>query len=371
MNTKTEPRNQFRRNFVLLMVLLISIAFIATIKGYLAALFLAGVLTGIVYPVYRWLLSRFGGRESLASITTLLLVLGAIVVPLIVFFGIVAGQAVEVTQVVAPWVERQLQSSTTGDQMLPDWLPFTDKLQEYSGEIMSRAADLARKAGGFLVGSLSKITQVGAAFLVNLFVMLYAMFFFLISGPMMVRKIMGYLPLSSSDKEQILEVGLSVSRATIKGTLVIGIVQGALGGLGLAVAGVTGAAFWGTIMVVLSIIPGIGTALIWVPAVVYLLISGKTIAGIGLAIWSAAVVGTVDNVLRPRLVGRETKMPDLLILISTLGGLSLFGVLGLVVGPVIAAFFLAVWTIYGKIFEEELSEVETGPSEHGTVNKET
>ena len=371
MNTKTGARNQFRRNFVLLMVLLISFAFIATIKGFLAALFLAGVATGMVYPVYRWLLSRLGGRENLASIATLLLVLGAIVVPLIVFFGIVVGQAVEVTEVVAPWVERQLQNSANREPALPDWLPFTDKLQEYSGEIMSRAADLARKTGGFLVSSLSKVTQVGAAFLINLFVMLYAMFFFLISGPTLVRTILSYLPLSDSDKKQILEVGLSVSRATIKGTLVIGIVQGALGGLGLAVAGITGAAFWGSIMVVLSIIPGIGTALVWVPAVAYLLVSGETLVGIGLAIWNVAVVGTVDNVLRPRLVGRETRMPDLLILVTTLGGLSVFGVLGLVVGPVIAALFLTVWTIYGKLFEDELSGGETDPSKTGTGNKNT
>ncbi|UCD69017.1 MAG: AI-2E family transporter [Betaproteobacteria bacterium] len=358
MTSQTATRHQFRRNFVLLMLLLISIAFFTTIKGYLAALFLAAVLTGIVYPVYRWILARFGGRENLTSITTLLLVLGTIVVPVILFFGIVVAQAVEVSQVVAPWVERQLQSPANGEDALPEWVPFADKLEKYSTEIMARVADLARRTGGYLVGSLSKVTQVGAAFLINLFVMSYAMFFFLIDGPRLLRTMMGYLPLSSSDKDNLARVGLSVSRATIKGTLVIGIIQGALGGLGLAVAGIKGAAFWGTIMVVLSIIPGVGTALVWVPAVIYLLISGQTLAAVGLTIWSAAVVGTVDNVLRPRLVGREAQMPDLLILVSTLGGLSLFGALGLVVGPVIAAFFLTALTIYGQMFKDELSEID-------------
>ncbi|UCH48629.1 MAG: AI-2E family transporter [Betaproteobacteria bacterium] len=370
MTTTTETRHQFRRNFVLLMLLLISIAFFTTIKGYLAALFLAAVLTGIVYPVYRWILVRFGGREHLASVTTLLLVLGTIVVPLILFFGVVVAQAVEVSQVVAPWVERQLQSSQNGEEALPEWVPFADKLEEYSTQIMARVADLARRTGGYLVGSLSKVTQVGAAFLINLFVMSYAMFFFLIDGPKMLRTMMGYLPLSSSDKDNLAKVGLSVSRATIKGTLVIGIIQGTLGGLGLAVAGIKGAAFWGTIMVVLSIIPGVGTALVWVPAVIYLLISGHTLAAVGLTIWSAAVVGTVDNVLRPRLVGREAKMPDLLILVSTLGGLSLFGALGLVVGPVIAAFFLTALTIYGQMFKDELSEIEANEVESANGQKE-
>jgi predicted PurR-regulated permease PerM len=370
MTNQTETRHQFRRNFVLLMLLLVTIAFFATIKGYLAALFLAAVLTGMVYPVYRWLVARFGGHANLASITTLLLVLGTIVVPLIVFLGIVTTQAVEVSQVVAPWVERQLQNSANGEEGLPEWVPYADRLQEYSTQIMARVADLARKTGGYLVGSLSKVTQVGASFLINLFVMSYAMFFFLIDGPRMLRTLMGYLPLSGSDKDNLVRVGLSVSKATIKGTLVIGLVQGALGGLGLAVAGVTGWAFWGTIMVVLSIIPGVGTALVWVPAVIYLLISGKTVAGVGLAIWSAAVVGTVDNVLRPRLVGREAKMPDLLILVSTLGGLSLFGALGLVVGPVIAAFFLTALTIYGQMFKDELSEAGTGGVKSADGEKE-
>lgn len=368
MPTHSDASNRFRQSFVLLMVLAISIAFIATIKGFLAVLFLAAVFTGMIYPVYRWLLARFRQRATLASVTTLLLVLGIIVVPLIGFFGIVVGQAVEVTQIVAPWVGRQLQNSGNGDHSLPHWVPFADQLEPYRAEITARIAGLASKMGGFLVGSLSKVTQVTAVFLLNLFVMFYAMFFFLIGGPAIVRTIMGYLPLSSADKDSILEVGLSVSKATIKGTLVIGIVQGALGGLGLAVAGIPGAAFWGTVMVVLSIIPGIGTALVWVPAVIYLLISGNTVAGAGLALWSAAVVGTVDNLLRPRLVGRDTKMPDLLILVSTLGGLGLFGVLGLVVGPVIAALFLTAWTIYGQVFEHLL--LETEPGQPGSTNAE-
>ena len=355
---------------MLLMLLLITIAFIAVIKGYIAALFLAAVLTGIVYPVYRWLVPRFGGHANLASITTLLLVLGTIVVPLIAFFGIVVAQAVEVSQVVTPWVERQLQTPANGEDALPDWVPYADRLEQYSTQIMARVADLAKRTGGYLISSLTKVTQVGASFLINLFVMFYAMFFFLIDGPRMLRTLMGYLPLSGSDKDNLVRVGLSVSRATIKGTLVIGVIQGALGGLGLAVAGVTGWAFWGTIMVVLSIIPGVGTALVWVPAVIYLLINGDTLAGVGLAIWSAAVVGTVDNVLRPRLVGREAKMPDLFILVSTLGGLSLFGALGLVVGPVIAAFFLTALTIYGQMFKDELSEAEADEVKSADGDKE-
>jgi predicted PurR-regulated permease PerM len=166
-----------------------------------------------------------------------------------------------------------------------------------------------------------------------------------------------------------------VARATIKGTFVVGLVQGGLAGLGFAVAGIEGSAFWGTIMVVLSIIPGIGTALIWVPAVIYLFVVGKTASAIALAAWCALVVGTVDNFLRPKLVGGDTKMPDLLILLSTFGGLSMFGAVGLVLGPIIASLFIAVWQIYGEAFGELLapaagdgsSSDHAGPGDPGSA----
>ena len=169
--------------------------------------------------------------------------------------------------------------------------------------------------------------------------------------------------LTSEDKKRLIDKGQSVTRATIKGTLVIGIVQGTLAGLAFAVVGIAGAAFWGTLMAVLSMIPAVGTALVWVPAVIYLYIKGQVVAATGLLIWCAAVVGTVDNVLRPRLVGGDTEMPDLLILVSTLGGLSMFGAIGIIVGPIVAALFLVVWDIFGVAFSgllpEEPAEVQT------------
>lgn len=363
MTTQADARDRFRKAFVLALVFAISIVFIATIRGFLEALFLAAVFSGLMHPLYRWLRDRFRGREALASITTLLIALIAIVMPLIGFFGIVVAQALEVTEALTPWLQERLNKSAEGGYPLPDWIPFADKLEPYRADITAKLAELASKTGGFLVTSLSKATQGTVVFFLNLFVMLYAMFFFLISGRSILQTMMGYLPLSGTDKDNLLNVGLSVSRATIKGTLIIGIVQGALGGIGLAVAGIPGSAFWGTLMVVLSIIPGVGTALVWVPAVIYLLINGQTVAGIGLAIWSAAVVGTVDNVLRPRLVGRDTKMPDLLVLLSTLGGLALFGAVGLVIGPVIAALFLTAWTIYGQVFSDWLSEADSSESD--------
>ena len=161
----------------------------------------------------------------------------------------------------------------------------------------------------------------------------------------------------------------SITRASVKGTLVIGIIQGTLSGIAFWVAGIEGAALWGTIMTILSIIPGIGAALVWVPAVIILFVTGQHLTAILLAVWCAAVVGTVDNFLRPVLVGRDAKMPDLLILIGTLGGLFLFGLIGFIVGPIVCGLFLTVWDIYGATFREILPPVTSfRPSNQNTTS---
>ena len=136
--------------------------------------------------------------------------------------------------------------------------------------------------------------------------------------------------------------------------MIIGILQGGLAGLAFWVVGIEGSVFWGTIMTVLSVIPGVGTALVWVPAAVYLVATGSVVAGVGVTVFCAAVVGSVDNFLRPRLVGKDTQMHDLLILFSTLGGLFLFGVVGFILGPILAALFVTVWDIYGTAFRDVL-----------------
>jgi predicted PurR-regulated permease PerM len=165
--------------------------------------------------------------------------------------------------------------------------------------------------------------------------------------------------LSDDDETRMLTQFASITRATVKGTLVIGIIQGGLAGIAFWVAGIEGAAFWGTIMTILSIIPGIGAALVWVPVVILLFVTGQYLTATLLATWCAAVVGTIDNFLRPVLVGRDAKMPDLLILIGTLGGLFLFGPIGFIVGPIVCGLFLTVWDIYGTTFREVLPPVTT------------
>lgn len=189
-------------------------------------------------------------------------------------------------------------------------------------------------------------------FLLMLFVTLYAMFFFLINGQAMVDGVLRFTPLSADDKSRLLRTFASVGRATLKGTLIIGVVQGGLAGLAFWVAGIQGAVFWGAVMTVLSIIPGIGTALVWVPVVIFLILDGQIGAAVGVGLWCAIVVGTIDNLLRPLLIGKDTEMPDLLVMLTTLGGLALFGAAGILVGPIIGALYMTVWQLWGGAIDE-------------------
>jgi predicted PurR-regulated permease PerM len=260
-----------------------------------------------------------------------------------------------ISQSASPWISEHLREPTELGKLI-ERIPFLDKIEPYKAPIMENLGELASVVSSFLVNSISAATRGTVGFFFDLFIMLYAIFYFMTHGRELLDQIMQYVPLPQQDKVLMLDKFVSVSKATLKGTLIVGIVQGGLAGLAFAVVGIEGAAFWGTIMVVLSIIPGIGTALVWVPAVIYLFAVGRVVPAVGLLLWCALVVGTVDNFLRPILVGKDTQMPDILVLLSTLGGLFMFGAVGFVIGPIIAALFVAVWRIYGETFGDVLSE---------------
>jgi predicted PurR-regulated permease PerM len=187
--------------------------------------------------------------------------------------------------------------------------------------------------------------------------MLYLLFFFLRDGPRILEALIRALPLGDHRERHLLERFAEVSRATIKGTLVVGIVQGTIGGIAFAALGISAPVLWGTVMALLSILPAVGTALVWLPAAIVLIINGETFGGIALIFVGVFVIGLTDNLLRPILVGRDTRLPDYLILLATLGGLAGFGLAGIIIGPTIAAFFLSVW----QMAEQEFSAAPEGP----------
>jgi len=359
MEPSTISGTNLRTAFVLLLVVAVTALFLAVTWPFFKPLLLGALLAGLFHPLYRWITRLLGGRASLGAAVTLLVLLVLGLGPISAFLGIVLQQALTMSDQAIPWLSQHLGVASTFN--VHDWLvqrfPTLAKYVPSQEQLLQQVGTAAKTAGAFLVTFASRMTATTAAFLLNLFVMLYAMFFFFKDGHKILERIFYYTPLSDEDEARMLARLTSITRATVKGTLVIGVIQGALAGFAFWVAGIDGAALWGTIMTILSIIPGIGAALVWVPAVIILFVTGQYLTATLLAAWCAAVVGTVDNFLRPVLVGRDAKMPDLLILIGTLGGLFLFGPIGFIVGPIVCGLFLTVWDIYGATFREVLPPV--------------
>jgi len=360
----------FQRRTLLATVLLVSLLFLWMIRGFAMSLLIAALAAGLTRPAYLWLVGRLKGRRILASVIvvfgTLLLVVG----PLTGLLGLVVGQAVQVTQAVGPWVEEQLGNPDQLTSMLRG-LPFFDQIEAVIPDrekLIAAGADAVKATGTLLIDGVAAAGKLTARFFLQLFIFLYAMFFFLLQGPELVARIRYLAPLENEDEELIQDRFVSVTKATLKGSLVIGGLQGFMAGSAFAVAGIQGAAFWGTVMTVLSVIPGVGAPLIWIPAVIWLLATGDVTAGVLLGAWCAVVVGSIDNVLRPRLVGNDAKMSDLMILLSTLGGITLFGAVGFVIGPIVAALFVTIWDVYGRAFAHVLPVVPgTEPPEIVTL----
>ena len=349
-------RDHLNKSVLLLLLFFISALFLSMIRYFLMAIFLAGIFSALTHPLYRWFEGRFRGRQNLASLVTLLLMLLLVLLPLVVLLGIVVAQAIKVGQSITPWVQKQISEPAAFSNLLES-IPFYDQIKPYHELILRKAGDMVSLLSSFLINHLQSLTKVTVNFLFMFFVLLYSMFFFLIDGQKLLYKILYYLPLEDREEQRILDKFTSVTRATLKGTLVIGILQGGLAGIAFAVFGIPSAVFWSAIMTVLSIIPGIGTLLIWGPAAIILAAAGNYFKAAGLALFCGLVVGSVDNLLRPRLVGKDTKMHELLIFFGTLGGIALFGVIGFIIGPIIAALFVTIWDIYGLVFYDVLPEV--------------
>ncbi len=349
--------HNYRKAFILLLLIGVLAAFLAMIREFLIATLLAAIFTALLYPIYVRVLKLCQGYRAPSSIIVLVLVILLVGLPLLGFLGIVAAEAVEVSENVTPWIEKKLsnQAEISTDlpqlsQHFPEWLPFAEQLKPYQSRIMAKLGEFAGSLGQFLAKSISQVTQGTISFTIKFFMMLYAMFFFLMWGPDTLTHLKRYLPLSEEDLSHIFSKGLSVTRAVLKSILFIGVLQGVLVGFAFWAAGIEGAAFWGTLVVMLSAIPGLGAPVVWIPAVVYLALSGQAGWAIGITVWGIAVVGMVDNILRPWLVGSEAKMPDLLILLATLGGITMFGAIGIIIGPIIAALLVTILDIYEAIF---------------------
>ena len=341
------------RAVIILVLGVISILFYQVVKPFLLSIFIAALFAAMFTPLYRWFLARVGQRQWLASLLTLLLVLFFVFVPLFLVFGTVLGQALDIAESAKPWVQQQLAEPGLITEKLTA-LPFYETFLPYREMGLDWLGKITGSVSKWTIDAIQALTLGTFSALLSIVIILYTMFFFLMDGDRLLYYLLYYLPLNDDDEKRLLRRFTSVTRATLKGTAVIGMLQGILAGLALHVAGIPSALFWAVAMMFLSVVPGIGTALVWGPAVIYLIANGEYVTATLLAVYCVVVVGSIDNVLRPKLVGNDTRLHELMIFFSTLGGLSLFGFMGFVIGPIIAALFVTMWELYGAEFSEWL-----------------
>lgn len=337
------------RTVLILVLVAITALFLVVMRPFLLSIFIAALFAALFTPLYRRFLSLFRGRAGLASLATLFTVLIFLVVPLSMVFGTVFSQALDIAQQAKPWISKQLAEPGLITENLSK-LPFYDQLLPYREMLLNWVSEMTGSVSKWTIDFAQSFTAGTVRLLANVLIILYTMFFLLIDGDRLLYYILYYLPLNDDDEKKLLARFTSVTRATLKGTAVIGILQGSLAGLALYFAGIPSALFWAVAMMLLSVVPGIGTALVWIPAALYLVAGGEYLSALLLAGFCAVVVGSVDNLLRPKLVGSDTQLHELMIFFSTLGGLFTFGFMGFVIGPIIAALFVTVWELYGDEF---------------------
>ena len=335
------------RSFLLL-VIAVSLAFAWILWPYSGAVLWATVLAIVFAPMYRRLSRSMRQKRTLAALATLLVIVLIVILPLTLITALLLQEGFSVYERIQ---SGELNIGEYFKQIfgaLPSWVTdLLDRFELTNVRVMQeRLSSGLMKTSQFLATQALNIGQNTFDFIIDLFIVLYLLFFLLRDGDGLTRRIRNAIPLHAEQQRDLLNKFTAVIRATIKGTVVVAILQGALGGLIFWALGVRAPVLWGALMAVLSLLPAVGSALVWLPVAIYFLVTGAIWQGIVLIAFGVLVIGLVDNVLRPVLVGKETKIPDYVVLVATLGGIAIFGLNGFVIGPVIAAMFMAVWDIF-------------------------
>jgi predicted PurR-regulated permease PerM len=340
--------NEVQHKAFLLLLALVSVAFVWLLLPFYGAVFWAVILAIVFHPLQRRLERRFGGRSNVAALLSVLICIVIAIIPMSLILAALVGEG-------AALVARVQQNQYDPSQLIQDlqanmpvWLDNAferlglgdlDSLRDRLVNAMQQATQfLATRAFTFGSNTLRFIASVG--------VMLYVLFFLFRDGRAIGRNILACMPMSEGKNRALIQKFAAVVRATVKGNIAIAVIQGTVGGVTFWLLGIQGALLWGALMIFMSLLPAVGSALVWLPTAIYLLATGAVGKGIILVAVGVGVIGLIDNLLRPKLVGADTKMPDYLILVSTLGGISIFGINGFVIGPLIAALFTAAWTIF-------------------------
>ncbi len=339
---------ELQQKAFLLLLIVVTLAFGWILLPFYGAVFWGSVLAIIFAPFYRRLLVLMHQRQNLAALTTLLLSLVIVILP----FTLIATSLLQEGVVVYQRIRSgELNFGTYFQQVmsaLPPWMvSFLDSIGLTNiSELKDMLSNGALQGSQLIATEALNIGQNTFEFIISFGIMLYLLFFLLRDGAILSARIKQAIPLSMEHKRHLLSKFTTVVRATVKGNIAVAVLQGTLGGMIFSFLGIQGALLWGSVMAFLSLLPAVGAGLIWAPVAIYFLFTGAIWQGVTLIAFGVFVIGLVDNLLRPILVGKDTQIPDYVVLISTLGGMVLFGLNGFVIGPVIAALFIAAWDLF-------------------------
>ncbi len=343
----------------------ITLAFFWLLLPFFSAVFWAVILAIIFQPLQRRFERLAGPGSNLAAALSVVVCIVIAIIPMTIIFGSLVNEGSKLVQRAQGGQIDMTAILTEIQSHVPDW---GDRLLDRIGggdfdltALRDRLVGLAQQLGQLIAGRALNLGQNTLRFVVATGIMLYVLFFLFRDGRGLARTIRGAMPLSDAYNQRLIEKFVGVVRATVKGNIVIAVIQGTIGGVTLWLLGIDAALLWGALMVFLSLLPAVGAAIVWVPIAVYLFMTGAIWKGVVLAFVGAAVIGLVDNILRPILVGKDTRLPDYVILVSTVGGLSIFGINGFVIGPLIAALFVASWTIFREERDEVRRREAAGP----------
>jgi predicted PurR-regulated permease PerM len=342
------------RNYLFIFLLVgITAAFFLLLKVFAYPIFWAAVIAALAHPLYKKIRGAVK-NPSLSSAITLTLITFAILIPLIFIGTFVVKESLSLY---ALFIDNKGNISNSAQEFIGAIQNnyYVQKFDIDQTIITQKLSELSTGIGHFIFNTASSFTQNSFEFILMFIIMLYTLFFFIRDGEFFLKKIMHLSPLGDRYEKILYDKFTSTVGATIKGTIIIGIIQGTIGGIMFAIVGIPGVLIWGIAMAVLSIIPGPGAAIIWFPAAIILLILGFIWQTIFIILVGALVIGTIDNILRPIMVGKNMQMHELLIFFSTLGGIVIFGASGFMIGPVIAAFFVSLWQMYEHYYSSELN----------------
>lgn len=333
---------------LLLLVAAASLAFGWILWPFYGAILWATILAVLFAPLHRRLLKSMPRWPSLGALATVIIIVVMVILPLAVIANLVVREAVAVYEGLQSGELTFRADFGWIRETLPAWvINLLDRLGlQNVGALRDRLWDALMESGGFLAGQAINLGQKTISFVVSLFVMLYLLFFLLRDGRELSTWVADAIPLAKGQQQAVASKFTVAIRSILKGTLVIALVQGTLGGLIFWVLGIHAPILWGAMMAVLSLLPVLGAGLVWAPAAIYLVITGAIWQGLVLFAYGVLVISLVDNILRPILIGHDTKIPDYVVLISTLGGIVVFGANGFLMGPLIASIFIALWSVF-------------------------